>query len=160
MRRPRDEAHRVARGLLGLPGADAGFRAKERESRASPGGPDRSCDTPGMGLPKDGGHEFQREANALIDRLRLEGRLDALRTVVARLLSVVSAMNLGDTCDCHLGEEIAEREALELLDDPLGCLAVLKSGKRDGTVRIDLFSKRRLAYLAEKIDAGIASPHP
>jgi hypothetical protein len=107
----------------------------------------------GMGLPKDDGDEFRREADALIRRLRIEGKLDALRAVVARLLSEVGAMNLGDIGDCLLGEEVAEREAIDLLDD-LGCLAVLARRKGDGTVKFELFSKRRLAYLTEKIDVG------
>jgi hypothetical protein len=106
-----------------------------------------------MGLPKDDGDEFRREADAVIHRLRIEGKLDALRAILERLLSAVSTMNLGDVGDCLLGEEVAEREAIHLLDD-LGCLAVLKRRKGDGTVRFELFSKLRLAYLADKIDAA------
>jgi hypothetical protein len=106
-----------------------------------------------MGLPKDDGGEFQREADALIDRLRIEGKLDALRAVLTRLLVAVSTMSLGDTGDCLLGEDLAEREAIDLLDD-LGCLAVLERRKRDGTVMFELFSKRRLAYLADEIGPG------
>jgi hypothetical protein len=104
-----------------------------------------------MGLPKDEGDEFRREADALIHRFRIDGKLDALRAILGRLLSAISAMNLGDTGDCLLGEDVAEREAINLLDD-LGCLAVLNRQKRDGTVKVELFSKCRLAHLAEKID--------
>ncbi len=110
----------------------------------------------GMALPKDVWDAFRREADVLIQRLRIEGKLDALCSVLTRLLPAVSAMNLGDTGSCLVGDDVAEREAFDLLED-LGCLAVLNRRRRDGTVGYELFSKRQLAYLAEKIDAERSS---
>jgi hypothetical protein len=52
-----------------------------------------------MGRPKDDGDEFRREADALIHRFRTDGKLDALRAILGRLLSAISAMNLGDIGD-------------------------------------------------------------
>jgi hypothetical protein len=101
---------------------------------------------------EDDWEEFRRKADALIQRFRVEGSLDVLRGVLGRLLSSATTMNLGDAGDfALLGEEFAERAALDALDD-LGCLAVLRP-KRDRAVKFELFSKRRLAYLAEGIDA-------
>ena len=103
-----------------------------------------------MGLAEERWDAFRREADVLIRRLRIEGRLEPMRAVLARLLPAVGAMNLGDVGDCLVGEG-AEREAFDLLDD-LGCLAVLIQ-KHGHTLKYELFSKRQLAYVAENIDA-------
>jgi len=63
-------------------------------------------------LPKDASDEFRREADVLIHRLRIGGKLDALRSVLTRLLPTVNGMSPGDTGHCLVGEDAAETRLL------------------------------------------------
>ena len=97
--------------------------------------------------------KFQRDAEQLIKRLRDDAKLTPLRLVLKRLLVASEPMNLGDCADLVI-DDVAQRDALKVLDR-LGCIAVLRT---DGNgVSFELFSKRQLAYVADKVDAALRS---
>ena len=77
-----------------------------------------------------------------------------MRRLLKGLLVTVEPMNLGDVAD-HVIEDAEQKEALKHLER-LGRLTVLTQS--DGnTIRIELFSKLRLAYLAQSVDAALRS---
>jgi hypothetical protein len=98
--------------------------------------------------------KFRGNADRLIKRLHAEAKLLPLRIVLKGLLITIEPMNPGDCAELVIGEDAAQRDALRHLER-LGCLTVLQTN--GDTVGFELFSKRQLAYVAEKVDAALRS---